>query len=179
MRRRIPLARALAASAVTTALATGALSVTAGPALAFLSSAPDPAINDLSVGLNTVEVDEEFDPEPDEGGKVAKTVRAKNTGDCPCYVRAYVLPAVSSDFASIDWGGSPWSDPDGDGYRYYGDVLEPGAETQPLLTAIHMTDGALERDGGSPEALVYVESVQSEGFEDGVQAFAALAGEDL
>lgn len=175
----MPVKRAFAVASLTAVLASGSLSVANGSALAFLSSVSDPAVNDFSVGLNTVEVDEEFDPVPDEDGRVTKTVRARNTGDCPCYVRALVLPGLSSDFSSVEWCDGPWGEPDSDGYRCYGEVLMPGAVTKPLMTGVHVADGALDRSGGDPQVLVYMESVQAEGFEDASQAFSALAGEAL
>ena len=52
----------------------------------------DEVVNIIRTGNNTIIPDEDF-PTPTpvpSSGSVVKKVRAKNTGDVPCYVRAYI-----------------------------------------------------------------------------------------
>ena len=45
-------------------------------------------VNQLSMGENVIETEEEFpDPDPKPGGSVKKVVKIKNTGDVPCFVK--------------------------------------------------------------------------------------------
>lgn len=57
----------------------------------------DEVVNIIRTGNNTIIPDEDF-PTPTpvpSSGSVVKKVRAKNTGDVPCYVRAYITCSIS------------------------------------------------------------------------------------
>ncbi len=70
----------------------------AGITLAYLISAPNGTLNEIPIGHNEVEIEEEFLPPPEQTENTAtvyqKTVSVKNTGDTPCYVRVF------ADFSS-------------------------------------------------------------------------------
>ncbi|WP_251157995.1 hypothetical protein [Caniella muris] len=162
---------ARAAAALTAAVLTAAA---ATPALAFLSAGAGPVANTLSVREESVRVVEDFDPEPGRGGWVKKVVRVRNDGGTPCYVRALAVRSTTQVGCDISWGAAGWGEPDADGYRTYGSPLAPGEETEPLLTGLFLDSPSEPRD---LQVVVYVESVQSGGFDDAGAAFAALAGE--
>lgn len=151
------------------------LAAAATPALAFLSSGAGPVANTLSVRTESVRVVEDFDPEPQREGWVKKVVRVRNDGGTPCYVRALAVRSTTQVGCDLSWGATGWGRPDADGYRTYGSPLAPGEETAPLLTGLFLDSPSAPRD---LQVIVYVESVQSGGFDDAGAAFAALAGEE-
>lgn len=70
----------------------------------------DEVVNIIRTGNNTIIPDEDF-PTPTpvpSSGSVVKKVRAKNTGDVPCYVRAYITCSEPvKEFTGLDttnWG---------------------------------------------------------------------------
>ena len=73
----------------------------------------DEVVNIIRTGNNTIIPDEDF-PTPTpvpSSGSVVKKVRAKNTGDVPCYVRAYITCSEPvKEFTGLDttnWGDIP------------------------------------------------------------------------
>lgn len=65
----------------------------------------DEVVNIIRTGNNTIIPDEDF-PTPTpvpSSGSVVKKVRAKNTGDVPCYVRAYITCSEPvKEFTGLD-----------------------------------------------------------------------------
>lgn len=150
------------------------LAVVATPVLAFLSAGSGPVANTLSVRGESVRVVEDFDPEPKRDGWVEKSVRVRNDGGTTCYVRALAVRSTTQVGCDLSWGTTGWGEPDADGYRTYGSPLAPGEETAPLLTGLFLDSPSAPRE---LQVIVYVESVQSGGFDDAGAAFSALAGE--
>lgn len=65
---------------------------------AYLFSVPEELRNEIIIGYNDIEIQEEFEP-PTEQTSVTyykKKVTVKNTGDTPCFVRVFV------DFSSVE-----------------------------------------------------------------------------
>ncbi|MEY8436609.1 hypothetical protein AAK967_02530 [Atopobiaceae bacterium 24-176] len=151
------------------------LGIAVVPALAFLSARTASVPNVLSVGEEKVEIVEDFDPNPKRDGWVKKNVRVRNTGNVPCYVRALAVPSTSKFECTFSWGSSGWSAPDASGYRTYRAPLAPGELSPPLLGGLYLDSPSEPRD---LQVLVYVESVQSRGFQSAQAAFAALRGEE-
>ena len=79
----------------------------------------DEVVNIIRTGNNTIIPDEDF-PTPTpvpSSGSVVKKVRAKNTGDVPCYVRAYITCSEPvKEFTGLDT--TNWVKGN-DGYYYY------------------------------------------------------------
>lgn len=151
------------------------LGAAAVPALAFLSARAQEVSNVLSLGEEKVEIVEDFDPDPKRDGWVKKNVRVRNTGNVPCYVRALAVPSTSTVDCSFSWGPSGWGAPDANGYRTCQVALAPGEVSPPLLSGLYLDSPSAPRD---LQVLVYVESVQSKGFQSAQAAFAALRGEE-
>lgn len=67
---------------------------------AYLVSSPAGADNEIIIGYDKIEVEEDFDPpdeqKSDEAVCYKKKVTIKNTGDTPCYVRVF------ADFSSSE-----------------------------------------------------------------------------
>ena len=141
-----------------------AISVTG--VLAYLTST-DTADNTITVGSNEVEIVEEFDP-PDEilpNTSFHKDVKAKNTGDAPCYIR------VKVKFTDMDIGqyctldiNKKWELHD-DGFYYYPDLVEPDGVTESLFTTVEIGDAPDEAIKDF-DIIVYAESVQIIGDTD-------------
>lgn len=142
---------------------------------AYLTDA-DRVTNNISIGINTTEIVEEFTPpeslQPEDS--FTKKVQVKNIGSVDCYVRVF-CEYSDSDFANLftlDMNTSDWSSKQSDGYYYYSKILKPGELTQPLFTTV--TYHGQDEFKDSLDIIVYEESVQSEGFTNSADAFASI-----
>lgn len=152
-------------------LAVAAIAVLAcGAVWSYLTAQTQVLANDFDVALQTIEVNEEFDPVPTDEGWVKKRVRFTNTGDCPCFVRALIVPSVEDPSTSYEYSLDGWSEPDEDGWRYCSTAIEPQASTPYVL------EGLTTHSTQSFDVYVLGESVQSDGFVGPQEAFAALRG---
>lgn len=78
------------------------------------------------------------------GASVSKVVTVRNTGDNAAWVRVSVGKAIALregvtgepdlSLVRFDLNSENWTEHDG--YYYYNTALEPGAETEPLFTAV-------------------------------------------
>ena len=136
-------------------------------------------VNQLTIGENVIETEEEFpstDPKP--GGSVKKVVRIRNTGDVPCFVRTQVLfsNGEAEKVSSIDFNTKDWTEKQEDGYHYYKHILPVGVTSPALMTAVKIADDAHLEELEDFQIIVYSESVQSEGYqeEEFLKAFESL-----
>lgn len=142
---------------------------------AYLTDA-DRVTNNISIGINTTEIVEEFSP-PESvqpGDSFTKKVQVKNVGSVDCYVRVFCEYSDSDfiDLFTLDLNTSDWSSKQNDGYYYYSKILKPGELTEPLFTTV--TYHGLDEFQDSLDIIVYEESVQSEGFTNPADAFASI-----
>ena len=142
----------------------------------------DQAENEFTVGENEIEIVETFTPpeQPVVGDNTfTKSVEIKNTGDVPCYIRAFI------EFSDNDVRGESKVSPDGTNYYtmaefnnhlpsgwvyvdsgamapyyYYTGVVDVNASTPKLLQSVKTTF-AKESDIEPYEIYVYAESVQT------------------
>lgn len=129
--------------------------------------------NTLSVGMNEVEIEEEFpDPELKPGEKIKKEVTFTNTGRGPMYVRACCLfsSKEAEEGARLLMGSSRWELAE-DGYYYYTDIVNPKERTEVLLYGLTWES---EEEITDFDLTVYTESVQAAGHENSREAFAHL-----
>ena len=75
----------------------------------------------------------------------------QNTGESPVYVRARAF--AGSEF-TLTYSGNGWSD-GGDGYWYYGAILEAGQSSEELLVAIGNIPQDVKEGDGFNVAVVY------------------------
>lgn len=132
--------------------------------------ASDSEVNQFTVGENTIEVVEEYEP-PEKlipGMKIKKAPRVENTGNLPCFVR---MKAVFSDSAAEKFCepleiGVDWDYEAKDGYYYYKKILQPGESTQPLFEWVvikSMKDddtSYTEKEMVDFDILIYAESLE-------------------
>lgn len=130
------------------------------------------AVNQVRVGENVTEIEEEYDPPQtmEADSDYTKKVTVRNQKAVPCYVRvsAEITPPIAEAGLEVDWNQTDWTEKQEDGYYYYKNVLPVGETTEPLLTELHATE---ELDDFS--MIVYSESIQSEGFDSPQEAFAS------
>ncbi len=127
----------------------------------------DTVTNPFDVSLSDVEINEEFNPEPD-GSVIHKKVRLQNTGNCLSFVRTKVLFSdsdigdycrLAADTVTKDVKGGQWVHGD-DGYYYYTRPLLPGEYTLYLFKEIEV-DGSLSQEY-TLDVIVYSESYQAD-----------------
>ena len=142
---------------------------------AYLSDA-DTAENEISIGGNNIEIEEEFDP-PSEllpGLSFTKNVKVTNKGPNTCYVR---VKAVFSDsdmekYCDVDWNiysennVNGWIYNNEDGYYYYPASIAVSEKTTSLFTTVTMKENASASDFKDFDILIYAESYQADGFEN-------------
>lgn len=136
----------------------------------------DTVTNPFEVGGNRIEIIEEFTP-PDElqpGSVITKTVRVKNIGHSPCYVR---IKAVFSDsevgqYCSLDWNLEDYEYDAEDGYYYYTRAIEPGETTGYLFSTVSVSEDAPQSALTEVSVLVYAESCGSGSAESYTAAWA-------
>ena len=143
-----------------------------GAVWSFLTTQSQVQRNDFKVALQTIEVDEEFDPIPDEDGWVIKRVRFINTGDCSCFVRALIAPSIEDAATNYEFDLEGWTEPDEDGWRYCLSAIAPQAATPYVL------EGFTARSSSAFDVYALGESVQAEGFQSPQEAFEALRGSE-
>ena len=144
------------------------------------------AENNLYVGHNEIEIEEEFEPpsELKQDTQFKKEVKVRNTGNVPCYVRVFAdfsdsevrdvaeFSADGETFMSVgDYQAAirerGWAyDPD-TGYYYYTVPVQPGDATPVLF---HSVQVHFERESDIREfrIIVSAESIQT-ADEDGVE----------
>lgn len=105
-------------------------------------------VNSFSVGMNEVEIREEFpDQELTPGKIIKKEAGFTNTGMVPMYVRAVYLFSnkEAEEGSELLMGSTLWEKAD-DGYYYYKKIVQPQESTELFLKGIHwkkqkITDG--------------------------------------
>lgn len=142
-------------------------------------SAKDSRVNRLTFGQNVIETEEEFPtPDPRPGDSIEKKVRVKNTGDVPCFVRTRILfsNGDAEGVSILELNTTDWTERQEDGYHYYKHILPVGKNSADLLTAVKIADSARLEELKDFQIIVYSESVQSEGYEEGQfrEAFESL-----
>lgn len=142
-------------------------------------SAEDSRVNRLTFGQNVIETEEEFPtPDPRPGDSIEKKVRVKNTGDVPCFVRTRILfsNGEAEGVSTLEINTTDWTERQEDGYHYYKHILPVGKSSTDLLTAVKIADSAQLEELKDFQIIVYSESVQSEGYEEGQfrEAFESL-----
>lgn len=142
-------------------------------------SAKDSRVNRLTFGQNVIETEEEFPtPDPRPGDSIEKKVRVKNTGDVPCFVRTRILfsNGDAEGVSTLELNTTDWTEGQEDGYHYYKHILPVGKSSADLLTAVKIADSARLEELKDFQIIVYSESVQSEGYEEGQfrEAFESL-----
>lgn len=129
-----------------------ALLCTGGTALAHFVDCTDSTENPLSIGENTIQIEEEFPAAPDlkPGSTLTKKVQIKNTGNTACYVRVLVSFSTKQAHSNctLDFDRTAWARGK-DGYDYYQLELEPGRETKPLFTTVKIAANAPTAGSGS------------------------------
>ena len=82
------------------------------------------------------------------GSVVSKKVSVLNTGDNPFWLRVKLTnrvsdTALSADITELDINTDYWTY-ENDGFYYYKDKLEPGAETEKLFTEVKIVGSAVD-----------------------------------
>ena len=134
--------------------------------------------NEFVIGANTIEIAEEFQ-QPDElapGTTFNKYPKIRNTGSVPCYVRmlAEFSDSDIANMAKMNFESSKWSEKQADGYYYYSEILMPGETTEALFTTVTILQSADETKLDDFDIIIYGESVQSEGYSSGSEAWNAI-----
>lgn len=142
-------------------------------------SAKDSRVNRLTFGQNVIETEEEFPtPDPKPGDSIEKKVRVKNTGGVPCFVRTRIQfsNGEAEGVSTLELNTTDWTESQEDGYHYYKHILPVGKNSADLLTAVKIADSAHLEELKDFQIIVYSESVQSEGYEEGQfrEAFESL-----
>ena len=130
-------------------------------------------VNSFSVGMNEVEIREEFpDQELTPGKIIKKEAGFTNTGMVPMYVRAVYLFSnkEAEEGSELLRGSTLWEKAD-DGYYYYKKIVQPQESTELFLKGIHwkkqkITDGF--------DLTIYTETVQAAGHSSAKEAFAQM-----
>ena len=125
-------------------------------------------VNSFSVGMNEVEIREEFpDQELTPGKIIKKEAGFTNTGMVPMYVRAVYLFSnkEAEEGSELLMGSTLWEKSD-DGYYYYKKSIKANESTVPLFTKI-----TAKKDVDEFQMIVFSETVQSDGSSDAVSAF--------
>lgn len=140
--------------------------------VAFLAS-EDSASNVFTVGYNESHIEERFGSygEFNAGESYEKKVTVKNDGSVPCYVRMFaeIEDPDMADSVTIDFNDDDWTEKQQDGFYYYKKVLRMSDFTSPLFTDIKA-----EADMSDFRMICYSETVQAEGSDNAMDAFAAL-----
>ena len=119
--------------------------------------------NNMSIGENTIIVEEPFEPSDlIPGNSFVKSPSLKNTGVVNCYVRMLVECSTSEmeQALEIDWNTTDWTSKQEDGYYYYKKSLSPGETSVPIFTTISVKETVSDSDLEDFEIIVYGESIQ-------------------
>ncbi len=130
-------------------------------------------VNFLSVGMNEVEIREDFpDPELTPGKTIKKEAGFTNTGLVPMYVRAFFLfsSKEAEEGSELLMGSSLWEKAD-DGYYYYKKIVQPQESTELFLKGIHWKEQELTEGF---DLTIYTETVQAAGHSSAKEAFARM-----
>lgn len=138
------------------------------------SSDGNEKINVIKAGEHTTGIEEKFDPPESVQPETSyeKTVAVKNHSNIPCYVRIFVESDREEMPLDINFDTENWTEKQEDGYYYYRTVLGGRETTEPLFTTV--TTG---KEDKAFQILVYEETVQADGHESAVDAFASIQGE--
>lgn len=134
--------------------------------------ANDSAVNEFTIGDNTVKVvEDKYDP-PEKlkpGISFTKNPHVKNMSNLPCFVRmrADFSDSAAKDFCEdLNIDRTNWEYDENDGYYYYKKLLQPGEITTELFTEVvvktYKEDGTPYTDSDMIDfdILVYAESCQ-------------------
>lgn len=152
------------------------IAVTTGVVYSYLSDQAEKR-NNMSIGENTVVVEEPFEPSDlIPGNSFVKSPSLKNTGVVNCYVRMFVACSTSEmeQALEIDWNTVDWTSKQADGYYYYKKVLSPGETSVPIFTKVSVKEDVLESDLKDFEIIVYGESIQVGTASDYEQAWEQI-----
>ena len=106
-------------------------------------------VNSFSVGMNEVEIREEFpDQELTPGKIIKKEAGFTNTGMVPMYVRAVYLFSnkEAEEGSELLMGSTLWEKAD-DGYYYYKKIVQPQESTELFLKGIHWKKQKITENG--------------------------------
>lgn len=140
------------------------LSAAMGTTYAYLT-ARDDVENMFDVAEVKPTVEEDFEPEPPEPGKVIKKApKVQSNSDTDCYVRIRCVFSDSDAEALCEPieinPGWTWKS---DGYYYWENVVRPGEETGTLFDYVKVKEGISKDDIIPFDILVYTEAVQAKG----------------
>lgn len=139
-------------------------------AAAFLVS-KNTASNEFTAGCNESHIEERFGSyrEFKAGERYEKIVSVKNDGSVPCYVRMFaeIEDPDMADSVTVDFNTGDWTEKQPDGFYYYKTVLHVSDITAPLFTNIKA-----DADISSFRMICYSETVQTEGSDNAIDAFA-------
>lgn len=147
----------------------------------------DSASNVMSIGNNTIEIVENF--QPPEGGygdytEMPKEVKITNNESVPCYVRVYLESTYSDNDRfmmgkltggyncalyeiPMDTVFDGWVHSSDDGWYYYTKPLGVGESTTTLIDFVYYADSNFDWfDAEDIDVYVYSESVQDMGMRD-------------
>ena len=164
-----------------------ALATIVGTTYAYLSG-KDNANNPISVGENTIEVDEEFElpKELVPGISYTKSPKVTNTGNMDCYVRmcVYYSDESVSRYTTINFDTTNWTYNPDDGYYYYHHIVHPGESSTPLFTEVTILSQIDNGDGTFTDVtqddlidydiIIYAESVQAADYSSATEAWQAF-----
>lgn len=152
------------------------ISILGATAYAYLTDEEN-AVNEIGIAQIDTPIQEEFEPppDPDPGDVITKKPCVENVSAVEVYVRASVRFSDSDaekqcEPLKINAG---WSLA-GDGYYYYSQKLLPGEKTSSIFDEVTLKSGIAKEDQLPFELLVYAESVQTHGFANAPEAFAAM-----
>ena len=128
--------------------------------------------NQISLGYNTVEIEEEYIPpvKMEPGIEFVKKPRVVNTGNVDCYVRVKVLVSDSrvEDWLEINYNKTDFYYNKEDKYYYYNKVLKTNEKTPYLFEKVKILPENKEEEKFIDERVlegfdiyVYAESVQT------------------
>lgn len=127
--------------------------------------------NYFSIGFNESNIEETFGEytQLQAGEDYEKIVAVKNSGNVPCYVRVFAETEnpETAEGININFNNKDWTARQGDGFYYYKNALNPDDVTQPLFTSV-----TAKTDISELNLICYSETVQAEGADDAVTAFA-------
>lgn len=129
-------------------------------------TARDDVDNTFDVAEADITVQEDFEPEPPESGKlIKKAPRVQSRSDTDCYVRMrYAFTDSDAEVLCEPIEINPGWSKKSDGYYYWDGTVGPGEETGTLFDHIQVKDGITEEDIIPFDILVYAEAVQAAGM---------------
>lgn len=163
------------------------LTISVSGTLAYLIRATDSATNSFIPGEVTTETTEEFEPNGEKSN--VQVENSQNKGSLPVYVRAKVVlcwvdedgekvlsEPVTEGMANMDWGNK-WT-LGADGYRYYQEVLMPGASTENLINSCEPSKEASPVDARL-QVTILTQSIQAYGSKTAVESAWGITAANL